>query len=109
MNKQNNGNTDRSGFDIRYGAQNVAKWGAISLLAASGFVFGLEGVNALEHGGSHGEVGAGLEFRDPASGHESFTSIPALDALPRDDAGDLLLLSAYAAFGCIAITRLTSE
>lgn len=109
MNRLNNGNTDRSGFGIRYGAQQVAKWGAISLLAASGFVLGLEGVNALEHGGSHGEVGAGLEFVDPASGHESFISIPAADAPPRDEAGGLLLLGADAMLGSIAIKRLTSE
>lgn len=47
MNKLSNRNPEGPGFNnIRYGLQRVAKAGAISLLAVSGTILGLEGLNA---------------------------------------------------------------
>lgn len=109
MNRISNRNTDRPGFDVRYGLLKVAKWGAISLLAAGGLVLGLEGENALLHGGKHFETGAGLEFVDPVTGHDTFISIPGSDAPPRGETGDLLLLGADLFLGSVAITRVTRE
>lgn len=107
MSKLHDADIYRSGFDVRHGLQQVARWGAIALLAAGGLVLGLEGENALLHGGSNFETGAGLEFVNPASGQESFISVPAADAPPRGEAGGLLLLSADALLGSVAIKRLT--
>jgi hypothetical protein len=109
MSKLNGADIERSRFNARHNLQQAARWGAIIFLAAGGLVLGLEAENASLHGGSQFQVGAGLVYADPATGHESFISIPALDAPPRGDAAPLLLLSATAFIGGGVIKRLTSE